>query len=117
MFPNIISRDGVRHDVMPPVNTTWSVEKAAPSGGKNLGFVILRREWLSRARLCHFFRTRKINPGLICIYHQILFRLAYMKDVNICYRIGDAVSPIKHNRLRLPVKNIFPASEALITPF
>src|SRR5690606_81375 len=48
MFPNIISRDGVRHGVMPPVNITWSVEKPVPSGGKNLRFVILRRQWSNR---------------------------------------------------------------------
>ena len=35
VFPNVISRDGVRHDVMPPVNITWSVEKPVPSGGKD----------------------------------------------------------------------------------
>jgi hypothetical protein len=46
VFPNIISRDGVRHDVMPPVNITWSVEKPVLSGGKNLRFVIWTGEWL-----------------------------------------------------------------------
>jgi hypothetical protein len=45
VFPNIISRDGVRHDVMPPVNITWSVEKPVPSGGKNLRIVIQADEW------------------------------------------------------------------------
>lgn len=40
VFPNIISRDGVRHDVMPPVNITWSVEKAVAAVWKNLRIVI-----------------------------------------------------------------------------
>jgi hypothetical protein len=46
VFPNIISRDGVRHDVMPPVNITWSVEKPVLIGGKNLQIVIQADEWL-----------------------------------------------------------------------
>jgi len=40
LFPNLICRDGVRHNVMPPVNITWSVENTAESGGKNLQTVI-----------------------------------------------------------------------------
>jgi hypothetical protein len=60
VFPNIISRDGVRHDVMPPVNITWSVEKAAVVGGKNLRFVILTDKWLFPA-LFLFLREEKTS--------------------------------------------------------
>jgi hypothetical protein len=34
LLPNLISRDGVRHDVLPPVNTSWSVGKLPPGGGR-----------------------------------------------------------------------------------
>ncbi|MDU3716088.1 MAG: hypothetical protein E7G14_10080, partial [Klebsiella michiganensis] len=39
-FPNLISRDGVRHDVLPPVNSPWSVGKLSADGGKNLQTVM-----------------------------------------------------------------------------
>ncbi|CDL15859.1 hypothetical protein [Klebsiella pneumoniae IS46] len=34
VLPNLISRDGVRHDVLPPVNTSWSVGKLPRGGGE-----------------------------------------------------------------------------------
>ena len=40
VLPNLISRDGVRHDVLPPVNTSWSVGKLPRGGGKNLQTVM-----------------------------------------------------------------------------
>jgi len=45
---------------MPPVNITWSVEKAAVVGGKNLRFVILTDKWLFPA-LFLFLREEKTS--------------------------------------------------------
>jgi hypothetical protein len=77
---------------MPPVNITWSVEKAIRVGGKNLRFVILADKWSIPALLTPVALIREE-----CGYEKNLVTQIDQMLIIFCYQ----VIKIKHLSLSL----------------